>query len=114
MRKSVRNSPASPQGDGEEVFQTPSRDSSAAPGEDHGEVGGHDLKELQPMESPPWSRFILKDCSPWDGPHGEEGERPAKEGAAERSCYGQHKTPHSPFLCASWGKRRGRGVEDER
>ena len=44
-----------------------SRDSPAAPGHGQGGAGGHDLKELQPMESPHCSRFVLKNCSPWEG-----------------------------------------------
>lgn len=32
------------------------------------------LNELQPMESPTWSRFILKDCSPWEGPTLDQGK----------------------------------------
>lgn len=57
----------------------PSRDYSAAPGGDHAGVGGHALKELQPMESPHRSRFILKDCSPWEGAAMEKGKRARRQ-----------------------------------
>ena len=37
------------------------------------EAAEYFLNELQLMESPTWSRFILKDCSPWEGPTLEQG-----------------------------------------
>jgi len=32
------------------------------------------ISMLQPVESPCWSRFILKDCSLWEGPALEQGK----------------------------------------
>lgn len=35
---------------------------------------GYFLKELWPMQRPCWSRFFLKDCSPWWEPMPEQGK----------------------------------------
>ena len=43
-------------------------------------------------ESPQWSRFILKDCSPWRAHTGAE-ERCEEEGKAGKNCDGLIATP---------------------
>jgi len=41
---------------------------NAVHGGPHAAAGGYLLKQLQSVESPCCSRFVLKDCSPWMGP----------------------------------------------
>lgn len=41
---------------------------TAAPGGPCAGAGVYALKELWPVESLHWSKLILKDCSPWEGP----------------------------------------------
>lgn len=65
-------------------------------------------QELRPMGDPHWSRFILKDCSPWRG-HTLEQEKHEEEGAAARNCYGQTATHHSSnaLCCLGEGGKVG-------
>jgi len=49
--------------------------STLQPMEDpHAKAGEYFLKELWPMESPCWSRFILQDCRLWEGPMLQQGK----------------------------------------
>ena len=47
---------------------------TAAHGGHHAGGGGYFLTELQPVESPHWSKIILKDFSLWRGPTLEQGK----------------------------------------
>lgn len=58
------------------------------------------------MASPHWSRCILKDCSPWEGPHSGGGRQCEEEGVAERNSYGLTAAliPRPPVLLGVEGK----------
>ena len=124
-------------GGGEEVLQAPeerfpccpwagpkwSRHCPAALGEEHARAGihtaghraprtggrGYFLKKLWPVQSPRGSRFIPRDCGPWEGPHAGAGEKCEEGGAAERSWYGLSTAPipHAPAPLGGVGRGIG-------
>lgn len=77
------------------------RYSPAAHEWDHGGAGEYVLKELWPVETPHWRRFILKDCSLWEQPPCWSREKCEEEGAAEMKCYELTTIPIAHPPCAS-------------
>lgn len=96
-----------------------------SPWRNYGGAGPYFLKEVQPVGSAYWSRFIPKDCSLWKGPLLEHWEKCEVKGAAERNCYGMTTTSHSESLLhdlvegvkgvgnegvkVRWGEKKGMG-----
>lgn len=85
--KSMRNSPVSTKMKGEGVpgawagvFCSPRRDmvehipTLQLERLSHTGAGGHAPKELWPLQSPCWSRFVLEDSSSWRGPKLDQGK----------------------------------------
>ncbi|PKU39549.1 hypothetical protein llap_10146 [Limosa lapponica baueri] len=79
---------------------------TTACGGHHARADGCALNELQTVEKPCRSGFILKDCSPWKDPGWSKGE--AEEGATEMKCYELDRNPYSPSPCMAWcvGRRK--------
>jgi len=77
----------------------------------HAGAGGYFLKELQPIENPPWSKTILKDFSPWREPMLEQGKRVRSSRKELLQTDHNHPFPIHPALfgrdemLSSWGGR---------
>lgn len=84
-----------------------------SPSMNYGGAGPYFLKEVQPVGSAYWNRFIPKDCSLWKGPVLKHWEKYEVKGAAERNCYGMTTTSHSESLLLDLvGGVKGIGNED--
>lgn len=81
---------------------------TAGHGKDHTLAGGYTLKEPWSMESPGWSRLILKCCSPWEGATLQKKIMQRKE-RKEEMLWSYHSS-HS-LHCLEGGSR---GVRNER
>lgn len=103
MRDKVRELALWAVGQEQEVLSTPGQGPPAAPGGAHAGAGLHTVahgghhtgaggyawKELQPLETPCWSRFILKELQPVGRSREEECE---EEGTAESDLRDDHNS----------------------
>lgn len=66
---------------------------------------GYFLKKLWPKKSPHWSRFILKDCRPWEGPMLEQGIGDVKGQKKQKGAVMDRPQLSNLLQCKEGGKR---------